>query len=67
MPGGPKQSKLNDGANTFAAFHSHHPAVFGMVRYAGGLVQVNFDGHLTTEFEIKMHGSPILHAGDFHL
>jgi hypothetical protein len=55
------------GSQTFAQFHHNHHGVFGMVRYAGGEVQVNFDHHLTTEFEIVMHGTPALHAGDFIL
>jgi hypothetical protein len=38
-----------------------------MVRYAGGEVQVNFDHHLSNEFEIVMHGSPALQASDFIL
>ena len=46
---------------------SLQPSVFGMVRYAHGVVQVNFDAALTTEFAIKMHGSPMLHASDFIL
>jgi autotransporter-associated beta strand protein len=55
------------GSQTFAQFHHNHHGVFGMVRYAGGEVQVNFDHHLTNEFEIVMHGSPTLHASDFVL
>ena len=56
------------GGATFAGYHQHHPGVLGMVRYAGGLVQVNVDTHLATvEFEILMHGAPALSAHDFQL
>jgi autotransporter-associated beta strand protein len=52
---------------TFGHYHHTHPSVFGMVRYAGGDLQVNLDHHLKTEFEIVMQGSPTLHASDFIL
>ena len=55
------------GSQNFAQFHHKHHDVFGMVRYAGGELQVNFDHHLTNEFAILMHGTPALHAGDFIL
>jgi hypothetical protein len=55
------------GSQTFAQFHYNHHGVFGMVRYAGGEVQVNFDHHLANEFEIVMHRAPALHASDFIL
>ena len=55
------------GSQTFAQFHHKHHDVVGMVRYAGGEVQVNFDHHLTNEFEIVMHGAPALHTDDFVL
>jgi hypothetical protein len=53
------------GAQTFHHFHHKHHDVFGMVRYAGGEVQVNLDHHLKTEFAIEMHGAPRLAASDF--
>jgi Ca2+-binding RTX toxin-like protein len=53
------------GAATFAHYHALHPAVFGMVRYAGGLVQANVNANLAADLEIAV---PVaLHAGDFHL
>jgi autotransporter-associated beta strand protein len=56
------------GGRTFADYHDHHPHVFGLARYAGGLVEVNVNAHLTTEFAIRMHGAPPhLHGGDFVL
>jgi Ca2+-binding RTX toxin-like protein len=55
------------GGQTFAHYHHLHPTVFGMVRYAGGEVRVNFDHHLANEFAIVMYGAPALHAGDFIL
>jgi hypothetical protein len=55
------------GSQTFVQFHHNQHGVFGMVRYAGEEVQVNFDNHLSDEFEIVMHGSPALHASDFIL
>jgi hypothetical protein len=53
------------GSQTFAQFHHKHRDVVGMVRYAGGEVQVNFDHNLTNEFVIVVHGAPALHVGDF--
>jgi hypothetical protein len=55
------------GGQSFAHYHHHHTAVFGMVRDAQGLVQVNVNQHLTTEMEIVVHGPPTLHAFDFIL
>jgi hypothetical protein len=54
-------------SQTFVQFHHNHYGVVGMVRYAGGEVQVNFDHHLTNEFKIVMHSPPALHASDFIL
>jgi hypothetical protein len=55
------------GGQTFAHYHHTHHSVFGMVRYSHGLVEVNVNHHLTTEFGIVMHGAPALHTGDFIL
>ena len=55
------------GAETFAQYHHAHPTVFGMVRYAGGEVQVNVNANLAPDLAIVMHGAPALHAGDFIL
>lgn len=54
-------------ADTFTHYHNLHPTVLGMVRYAGGVVQVDVNGHATPQLAIVMHGSPALHAGDFIL
>src|SRR5262249_7360514 len=42
------------GTDTFAHYHSLHPAVLGMVRFAGGLVQANVNANLAPDFEIHM-------------
>jgi Ca2+-binding RTX toxin-like protein len=55
------------GAHTFAHFHHSHPSVFGMVRYAGGIVQVDVNGHPAPQLAIVVHGAPALHVGDFIL
>ena len=55
------------GAQSFAHFHHTHHAVIGMVRYAGGEVQVNVNANLAPDLAIVMNGSPALHAGDFIL
>jgi hypothetical protein len=55
------------GSQTFVQFHHNHHGVFGVIRYAGGEVRVNFDHHLSNEFEIVVHGSPALHVSDFIL
>ena len=54
------------GADTFAHYHSLHPAVLGMVRFAGGLVQANVDANLAPDFEIQMTVASMV-AGDFVL
>jgi autotransporter-associated beta strand protein len=55
------------GNQTFANYHHKHHTIIGMVRYAGGEVQVNVDHHFKTEFAIEMHGAPGLHTDDFVL
>ena len=55
------------GSQTFVSYHLHHPTVFGLVRYADGVVQVDVNNHAATQLAIAMHGSPALHAGDFIL
>jgi hypothetical protein len=65
VPGG--QPLVFIGSETFAHHHHLHPTVFGMVRYAGGELQVNVDHHLKTEFKIDLHGSPPVHGGDLIL
>jgi hypothetical protein len=51
---------------TFAAYNATHHHTFGMVRFAGGELQVNFDHHLTTEFAIVVNGAAV-HASDLIL
>jgi hypothetical protein len=53
------------GRQSFAHYHHTHAGVLGMVRYAGGELQVNFDHRLTTEFAIVVHGA--VHPGDLIL
>ena len=55
------------GAATFAQYHHAHHAVIGMVRYAGGEVQVNVNANLAPDLAIVINGAPVLHAGDFLL
>jgi autotransporter-associated beta strand protein len=55
------------GGETFAQYYHAHPTVFGMVRYAGGEVQVNVNVNFAPDLAIVMHGAPALHAGDFIL
>ena len=55
------------GGQTFAHYHHTHPSVLGMVRYAGGEVQVNVNANLAPDLAIVMHGAPALHATDFVL
>jgi Ca2+-binding RTX toxin-like protein len=55
------------GAETFAQYHHTHPSVLGMVRYAGGEVQVNVNANLAPDMTIVMHGAPALHTTDFVL
>lgn len=55
------------GAQTFAQYHATHPAVFGMVRFAGGIVQANVNASLAADFEIGVPGMTSLAAGDFIL
>jgi Ca2+-binding RTX toxin-like protein len=52
------------GGQTFAHYHHTHPGVIGMVRYAGGEVQVNVNHNLAPDLAIVMNGAPALHAGD---
>jgi autotransporter-associated beta strand protein len=57
------------GAETFADYHSapHHHKVFGMVRYDGGVIEVNVNHNLAPDFAIKMHNAPPVHGGDLIL
>lgn len=55
------------GAQGFGAFHSAHPGAFGMVRFAGGIVQGTVDGDMAAEFAIRILGTPAVHAGDYML
>jgi hypothetical protein len=55
------------GTQTFTHFHHAHPSVLGMVRYAGGIVQVDLNGSANTQLAVVVHGAPALHAGDFML
>jgi autotransporter-associated beta strand protein len=55
------------GAQSFAHFHHTHPSVLGMVRYAGGVVQVDLNGGATPQLAVVVHGAPALHGGDFIL
>jgi Ca2+-binding RTX toxin-like protein len=67
-PGGPGGAAfVFIGGDTFADYHHHHHTVFAMVRYSGGVVDVNFNAALTTELAITVHGAPALHADDFVL
>lgn len=50
---------------SFIDYNHAHPDVFGMVRYAGGELQVNLDHHLKTEFVVMVHGA--VHPGDLIL
>ena len=50
----------------FAHYHTLHPGVIGMVRFAHGIVQGNVNAHLTADFEIAVHGSAPT-AADFVL
>jgi hypothetical protein len=55
------------GAQSFAAYHAHHPTVWGMVRDANGLVQVNVN-HNLSDAEMAIHvPHQTLHAFDFVL
>ena len=65
MPG--DQPLVFIGGQTFAHYQHAHHAVLGMVRYAGGEVQVNVNANLAPDLAIVMHGAPALHAGDFIL
>lgn len=44
------------GHQSFHHYHVTHPGVVGMVRYAGGELQINLDHHFRTEFTIVVHG-----------
>ena len=55
------------GANSFAHFHSTHPAVFAMVRFAGGNVQANVNANLAPDLEIHVNGMAAMVQGDFLL
>jgi Ca2+-binding RTX toxin-like protein len=41
--------------------------VAGQLRYAGGLVQADWDGDRIADFEVQLVGAPALQAGDFYL
>jgi hypothetical protein len=53
------------GGQSFVHYHHLHPGVLGMVRYAGGELQITVNGGNTTPFEVVVHG--IVHAGDLIL
>jgi len=53
------------GRQSFAHYHHAHAGALGMVRYAGGELQVNLDHKFTTEFAIVVHGA--VHPGDLIL
>jgi autotransporter-associated beta strand protein len=55
------------GAETFHQYQHAHHAVIGMVRYAGGEVQVNVNANLAPDLAIVMNGAPVLHGNDFIL
>src|SRR4029079_18936874 len=44
------------GADTFAHYHSTHPGVYGMVRFAGGVLQANVNASLAPDLEIQVKG-----------
>jgi Ca2+-binding RTX toxin-like protein len=55
------------GAETFHQYQHTHHGVIGMVRYAGGELQVNVNPNLAPDLAIVMHGAPPLHMTDFVL
>jgi len=55
------------GAETFHQYQHAHHGVIGMVRYAGGEVQVNVNANLAPDLAIVMNGAPALHGNDFIL
>ena len=55
------------GSDTFAHYHSTHPAVFGMVRFAGGNVQANVNADLAPDFGVHVSGVASMALGDFLL
>lgn len=56
------------GSETFADFLADHAGILGMVRVAsGGMVQVNVNGNLGADLEIKMTGGAALSGADFIL
>ena len=44
------------GSDTFAHYHALHHAVYGMVRFSGGIVQGNVNDNLAPDFEIALNG-----------
>lgn len=55
------------GSQSFAAYHADHPAVFGMVRFAGGVLQGNVNSNLGADFEIGVGGVSSLIGTDLVL
>ena len=55
------------GAETFHQYQHAHHGVIGMVRYAGGEVQVKVNATLAPDLAIVMNGAPALHGNDFIL
>ena len=53
------------GSKSFHHYHHTHPGVVGMVRNAGGELQINLDHQFKTEFAIVVHGH--VSAGDLIL
>jgi len=51
MPGTRRSS--SSAADGFAHYHAVHHSVFGMVRFAGGIVQGNVNSNLAADFEIR--------------
>lgn len=55
------------GSETFADYHSENPTVFGMVRFANGIVQGNVNSRLIADFEIALTDVTSLVGTDFLL
>jgi Ca2+-binding RTX toxin-like protein len=63
---GDAQELVFIGKQSFAAFNAANPDVFGMVRYAGGMVQISTDFDFAAEAQIQV-GLPSMKATDFIL
>ena len=55
------------GAQVFATYAAAHPGSLGLVRFAGGLVQVDIDRNGTADFEVQIAGGVHVLAQDFLL